>query len=307
MPALIVLKISLSQTVIAQPPYIPVLDLARRLAGLARFRRAAVVRQLRGCSARTRSTCSSYLRQPRDRGAVDGDPALDRLSDGLRHRARTARAAADPGDGGDSAVLDGVPDPHLCLDQHPAARRLAQRRADGAWHHRRAGGRGLRPTRPSISASSIPICRSWCCRSMRASRRWTRRCSRPPRTRAARSWKAFWLVTVPLSAPGVMAGALLCFIPIVGEFVIPDLLGGSSTLMIGQTLWTEFFRQSRLAGGFGGGDRAAGDPAGADPDLSALADACIRGIADAQGPVTASMSRRSRSGLPFSICRSRSW
>jgi len=54
-------------------------------------------------------------------------------------------------------------------------------------------------------------------------------------------WKTFWLVTVPISFPGVMAGALLCFIPIVGEFVIPDLLGGSETMMIGQTLWTEFF------------------------------------------------------------------
>lgn len=54
-------------------------------------------------------------------------------------------------------------------------------------------------------------------------------------------WKAFWLVTVPLSLPGIVAGALLCFIPIVGEFVIPDLLGGSEQLMIGQVLWTEFF------------------------------------------------------------------
>ena len=54
-------------------------------------------------------------------------------------------------------------------------------------------------------------------------------------------WKAFWLVTVPLSVPGVLAGALLCFIPIVGEFVIPDLLGGSRTAMIGQQIWTEFF------------------------------------------------------------------
>jgi putrescine transport system permease protein len=53
--------------------------------------------------------------------------------------------------------------------------------------------------------------------------------------------RAFWLVTLPLSLPGVAAGVLLCFIPIVGEFVIPDLLGGSQTLMIGQTLWTEFF------------------------------------------------------------------
>src|SRR6476661_105228 len=56
-----------------------------------------------------------------------------------------------------------------------------------------------------------------------------------------RPWKAFWLVTVPLSLPSVAAGALLCFIPIVGEFVIPDLLGGSESQMIGQVLWTEFF------------------------------------------------------------------
>ena len=53
--------------------------------------------------------------------------------------------------------------------------------------------------------------------------------------------QAFWLVTFPLSLPGVGAGVLLCFIPIVGEFVIPDLLAGSNSLMIGQTLWLEFF------------------------------------------------------------------
>lgn len=53
--------------------------------------------------------------------------------------------------------------------------------------------------------------------------------------------KAFWLVTVPISLPGIGAGALLCFIPIVGEFVIPDLLAGSDRMMIGQTLWLEFF------------------------------------------------------------------
>jgi len=53
--------------------------------------------------------------------------------------------------------------------------------------------------------------------------------------------RAFWLVTFPLSLPGVAAGTLLCFIPIVGEFVIPDLLAGSGSIMIGQTLWLEFF------------------------------------------------------------------
>lgn len=53
--------------------------------------------------------------------------------------------------------------------------------------------------------------------------------------------EAFWRVTFPMSLPGVAAGALLCFIPMVGEFVIPDLLGGSGTLMLGKTIWTEFF------------------------------------------------------------------
>ena len=57
----------------------------------------------------------------------------------------------------------------------------------------------------------------------------------------APAWKAFLTITVPLSMPGIVAGALLCFIPIVGEFVVPDLLGGSETLMIGRTLWSEFF------------------------------------------------------------------
>ncbi len=54
-------------------------------------------------------------------------------------------------------------------------------------------------------------------------------------------WKSFWTITVPLAAPGIVAGCLLVFIPAIGEFVIPDLLGGPDTLMIGKVLWTEFF------------------------------------------------------------------
>jgi putrescine transport system permease protein len=53
--------------------------------------------------------------------------------------------------------------------------------------------------------------------------------------------RAFWKITFPLSIPGVIAGCFLVFIPVTGEFVIPDLLGGSDTLMIGKTLWNEFF------------------------------------------------------------------
>lgn len=53
--------------------------------------------------------------------------------------------------------------------------------------------------------------------------------------------QAFWRVTLPLSLPGVFAGALLVFVPMCGEFIIPDLLGGPNTLMIGHVLWDEFF------------------------------------------------------------------
>ncbi len=54
-------------------------------------------------------------------------------------------------------------------------------------------------------------------------------------------FQAFWLVTVPLSRAGVIAGCFLVFIPAIGEFVIPSVLGGSRTLMIGKVLWEEFF------------------------------------------------------------------
>lgn len=57
----------------------------------------------------------------------------------------------------------------------------------------------------------------------------------------ARPWQAFWRITLPLTLPGVLTGSLLVFIPAVGEFVIPDLLGGSSSKMIGRVVWQEFF------------------------------------------------------------------
>jgi putrescine transport system permease protein len=57
----------------------------------------------------------------------------------------------------------------------------------------------------------------------------------------AKPYQSFFLVTLPLAKPGVIAGCLLVFIPAVGEYVIPALLGGSDTLMIGRVLWDEFF------------------------------------------------------------------
>jgi putrescine transport system permease protein len=57
----------------------------------------------------------------------------------------------------------------------------------------------------------------------------------------ASNWQSFWRVTVPLSIPGVVAGCTLVFVPALGEFVIPELIGGSRTITIGQTIWAEFF------------------------------------------------------------------
>jgi putrescine transport system permease protein len=54
-------------------------------------------------------------------------------------------------------------------------------------------------------------------------------------------WMTFWLVTVPMSRSGIIAGSMLVFIPCIGEYVIPELLGGPSTMMIGRVLWDEFF------------------------------------------------------------------
>lgn len=57
----------------------------------------------------------------------------------------------------------------------------------------------------------------------------------------ATPWKTFWLVTIPLSKSGIIAGSMLVFIPCIGEYTIPELLGGPETLMIGRVLWDEFF------------------------------------------------------------------
>ena len=60
----------------------------------------------------------------------------------------------------------------------------------------------------------------------------------------ARPWSTFLHVTLPLSMPGVIAGAMLVFIPSVGEYVIPEMLGGAGTLMMGRIMWNEFFNNA---------------------------------------------------------------
>jgi putrescine transport system permease protein len=61
------------------------------------------------------------------------------------------------------------------------------------------------------------------------------------RVLGARPWTAFWTITVPLSRRGIVASSLLVFIPAVGEYVIPEILGGSNSLMIGRVMWDDFF------------------------------------------------------------------
>ena len=100
------------------------------------------------------------------------------------------------------------------------------------------------PNGRSISASSTPTCPSWCCRSTPRWRSSTASLLEAASDLGARPLAAFLTVTLPLSLPGIVAGCLLVFIPAVGEFVIPDLLGGTDTLMIGKVLWDEFFTNS---------------------------------------------------------------
>jgi len=57
----------------------------------------------------------------------------------------------------------------------------------------------------------------------------------------ATPWKSFWLITVPMSRAGIVAGSILVFIPCLGEFVIPSLLGGAENIMIGRVVWDEMF------------------------------------------------------------------
>ena len=115
-----VLKISLSQTAIAQPPYLPVFDFTEGWAAIK-----AAFAQLSLDNFRLLVSdnlyISSYLRSLVVAVTSTVDPAVDRLSHRLWHGAAAAALAGDRDDAGHRAVLDLVPDPHLCLDQYPAA------------------------------------------------------------------------------------------------------------------------------------------------------------------------------------------
>ena len=239
-PFLIVFKISLSQYATAQPPYLPQLDLTEGLEGLREF--------FAGLSftgyARLVSDSLYLTSYGRSLGIALVSTAILLLlgfPDRLRHGARAAALAGRAVHADRAAVLDVVPDPRLCLDDDPPARRTAQSGAARCF--------GIVDTPPvwisTDTAIFIGIVYTYLPFMVLPIYATLERMDETLLEAAADlgcpRWKAFWLVTVPLALPGVIAGSLLCFIPIVGEFVIPDLLGGSGAMMIGQTLWLEFF------------------------------------------------------------------
>ena len=92
-----------------------------------------------------------------------------------------------------------------------------------------------------ILALFTPTCRLWCCRFTTALIRIDYSLVEAALDLGARPLKTFFTVIVPLTKGGIIAGSMLVFIPAVGEFVIPELLGGPDSIMIGRVLWQEFF------------------------------------------------------------------
>ncbi len=239
LPFLIVLKISLSQTVIAQPPYTPTLDLAAGWAGLKAF--------LEGLSFSTYGLLAqddiyllSYLKSLQ----IAALSTLVLIAIGLPIAYGMARAPsrAQP------ILLVAVILPFWTsfLIRVYAWINILQR--DGLLNDAlRALGLIEEPVAwlASDTAVYIGIIYSYLPFMVLPLYANFQKLDESLLEAAADlgcpRWKTFFLVTLPLVMPGIAAGALLCFIPIIGEFVIPDLLGSSRTLMIGQTLWTEFF------------------------------------------------------------------
>ena len=179
--------------------------------------------------------------------------------------ARAPRALAQAAaDAGHPAVLDQLPDPRLRLDRHPQERRPASTRCCSARPDRTSRWRCSTPTSPSISASSTPICRSWCCRSTRCSRSTTRRCSRRRPISAAGRAQAFWRVTLPLSLPGIVAGCAAGLHPGGRRVRHPRSARRLRHADDRQGAVGRVLHQPRLAGGLGRGDRHAGAAGGAD-------------------------------------------
>ena len=236
-PCLIILKISLSQTVLAQPPYEPVLDLSAGWAGIRDF--------LAGLSADNYATLAgdtlylaSYLK------SLEVAALSTALLLVIGYPVAYAMARAPGRIQAVLVMLVILPFWTSFLIRVYAWIIILQ--GDGLFN-RALGLVGIAP-RPWLATDTavyIGIVYSYLPFMVLPLYATLQKLDEALLEAAADLGcprrKAFWTVTLPLSLPGAVAGGLLCFIPIVGEFVIPDLLGGSQTLMIGRTLWNEFF------------------------------------------------------------------
>jgi len=238
-PFLIVLKISLSQTAIAQPPYVPILDLAAGLAGVRDFLAGLSLVNF-GILASDTLYLSSYLKSLEVAALstamllLIGYP----IAYGMARASVRAQAVL--------VLLIVLPFWTSFLIRVYAWINILQR--DGLLNDALLALGLVKEPLVWLSTDSavyIGIVYSYLPFMVLPLYATLQKMDDNLLEAAADlgcpRWKTFWLVTMPLSLPGVGAGTLLCFIPIVGEFVIPDLLGSSDTMMIGQTLWTEFF------------------------------------------------------------------
>ena len=239
-PFLIVLKISLSQTAIAQPPYVPVLDLAAGWAGIKDFVAGLGLDNFASAACPTTSTRGPISRACRSRPSRPRSCSSSAIRSPTAWRARRARCRSV------LVMLVILPFWTSFLIRVYAWINILQ--TDGLLNRAlRALGLIDAPvawlaTDTAIYIGIVYSYLPFMVLPLYATlEKMDETLLEAAADLGAPRWQAFWRVTVPLSLPGIGAGALLCFIPITGEFVIPDLLGGSDSLMIGQTLWTEFF------------------------------------------------------------------
>jgi putrescine transport system permease protein len=239
LPFLIVLKISLSETALARPPYTPVLDLATGWEGLKRFVAGLSLANY-AMLASDRLYIAAYVQSV----VIASGSTLILLA--LGYPVAYAMARTDRRLQGFLVVLVILPFWTSFLIRVYAWINILQR--DGLLNQALLALRIVREPVGWLSTNTavlIGIVYSYfpfmVLPLYAALEKMDPSLEEAAADLGARPLRVFWSVIVPLSRPGIVAGALLCFIPIAGEFVIPDLLGGSRTLMIGQTLWTEFF------------------------------------------------------------------
>ena len=238
-PFLIVLKLSLSQTAMSQPPYAPLLDLAEGLAGLRAFIDALSLDNYRTLFFDT-LYIASFLKSLEIAliSTLLLMAAALPIAYGLSRMPRTWQPAL--------LVVVMLPFWTAFLIRIYAWITILQR--EGLFNHLLIALRIIDEPIPILASNTavyIGIVYSYLPFMVLPVYAVLSKMDDSLLDAAADlgcpRWKTFWLVTVPLARPGLFAGALICFIPIVGEFIIPDLLGDSRTVMIGQTLWTEFF------------------------------------------------------------------